>query len=270
MPTEPSVGFVEAATNQLGIGVVAPFDFALDRELWRWVPDNVSLYVTRMPFCTTPVTVEMATAVSERAVVRRATRDVLTPEPHVVAYACTSGSFVNGELGERLLVRTMVDAGAPAACTTSGALIEALGLLGIRKLAIATPYVDTVTSRLVDYLAEHRVRTVASNGLGLLGHIWRVPYRTVVDIVRSVDTPDADAMFISCTNLPTYDVIEPLEQALGKPVLTANQVTMWAALRAMGLPGVGARGESKGQRLLLVPPPQLTAGGDTPALSTAP
>jgi maleate isomerase len=54
-------------------------------------------------------------------------------------------------------------------------------------------------------------------------------------------------MFISCTNLPTYDVIEPLEQALGKPVLTANQVTMWAALRAMNLRGVGA-----GQSLLTV------------------
>jgi maleate isomerase len=264
MPTELSVAFVEAATNQRGIGVVTPFDFALDRELWRWVPDNVSLYLTRMPFFTTPVTVEMATAVSERAVVRRATRDVLTPEPDVVVYACASGSFVGGVLGERLLVRTMVDAGAPAACTTSGALVEALGMLGVRKLAIATPYVNTVTDRLVTYLAENGVRTVARDGLGLLGHIWRVPYATVVDIVRSVDSPyatvvdivrsvdspDADAMFISCTNLPTYDIIEPLEQALGKPVLTANQVTMWSALRAMNLRGVGA-----GQALLLADQP---------------
>jgi maleate isomerase len=254
MPTELSVAFVEATTNQRGIGVVAPFDFALDRELWRWVPDHVSLYLTRMPFFTTPVTVEMATAVSERSVVRRATRDVLTPEPDVVAYACTSGSFVNGILGERLLVRTMTDVGAPAACTTSGALIEALGLLGIRKLAISTPYVDTVTSRLVSYLAEHGVQTVSSNGLGLLGNIWRVPYQQVIDLVRAVDAPDAEALFISCTNLPTYDVIEPLEQALGKPVLTANQVTMWSALRAMGLQGMGTHGVGHGQSLLTVPP----------------
>jgi maleate isomerase len=223
-----------------------------------------------MPFFTTPVTVEMATAVSERGPVRRATRDVLTPEPDVVAYACTSGSFVNGELGERLLVRTMVDAGAPMACTTSGALIEALSLLGVRKLAIATPYVDTVTSRLVDFLAEHEVRTVASSGLGLLGRIWRVPYQSVIDIVRSVDTPDAEALFISCTNLPTYDVIEPLEQALGKPVLTANQVTMWAALRAMGLQAVGPQGVGQGQQLLLVPLPPATAKGSAPALFASP
>ncbi|WP_051342924.1 maleate cis-trans isomerase family protein [Pseudonocardia spinosispora] len=245
MPTELSVAFTEADNNQRGIGVVAPFDFALDRELWRWVPDNVSLYLTRMPFFTTLVTVEMAATVSERGVVRRATRDVLTPEPDVVAYACASGSFVNGVLGERLLTRTMVDAGAPAACTTSGALVEALTTLGVRKLAIATPYVDEVTSRLVSYLEEYNVQTVSSSGLGLLGNIWRVPYSKVVEIVSSVDTPEADALFISCTNLPTYDVIEPLEQALGKPVITANQVTMWSALRAMGLQGIGT-----GQSLL--------------------
>ncbi len=239
MPTEVSVSYVDATTSQRGVGVVAPFDFALDRELWRWVPDNVSLYLTRMPFFPTPVTISMANSLSERSTVRRATYDLLTPEPDVVAYACASGSFVNGMLGERLLVRTMVDAGAPAARTTSGAMIEALNLLGIRSLAIATPYIDEVTDRLVAYLAEHGVRTVASNGLGLLGHIWRVSYQDVVDIVRQVDTPDAQALYISCTNLPTYDVIAPLERALGKPVITANQVTMWSALRAMGLECTG-------------------------------
>ena len=80
MPTELSVGLTEPDRQQ-GIGVVAPFDFALDRELWRWVPDDVSLYLTRLPFFTTPVTVEMAVACGDRRAVRRATRDVLTPEP---------------------------------------------------------------------------------------------------------------------------------------------------------------------------------------------
>jgi maleate isomerase len=238
VPTELSVGLTEP-TRQQGIGVVAPFDFALDRELWRWAPDDVSLYLTRLPFFTTPVTVEMAVACGDRRAVRRATRDVLTPEPGVVAYACTSGSFVDGAAGEEVLRRTIEDAGAPVATTTSGALIDALRVLGVARLAIATPYVEPVTRRLVAYLAEHGVRTVSSEGLGLLGNIWRVSYAEVVEVVSAADNSDADALFISCTNLPTYDVIEPLEQALGKPVLTANQVTMWAALRALGREAVG-------------------------------
>ena len=44
-----------------GIGLVAPYDFALDRELWRWTPDDVTLHVTRLPFASPDVTVEMVT-----------------------------------------------------------------------------------------------------------------------------------------------------------------------------------------------------------------
>ncbi len=58
--------------------------------------------------------------------------------------------------------------------------------------------------------------------------------------MKQVDRPEAQALFISCTNLPTYDVIEPLEHALGKPVLTANQVTMWDACRKIDRLAVGS------------------------------
>ncbi|MEU6133049.1 Asp/Glu racemase [Saccharopolyspora sp. NPDC047091] len=238
MPPEDLLGGLPGPVPQRGVGVVAPFDLAMDRELWRWTPPEVSLYVTRTAFVPVPMTVEMASLISDEAAVHAATRDLLTPEPEVVAYACASGSFVDGAAGERNLTSVMRDAGAPAAVTTSGALVQALEVLGVRRVAIATPYVENVTERLVGFLGEHGVEVVTSVGLGLLGRIWQVGYRQVVDIVRSADRPDAEAMFISCTNLPTYDIIGPLEQELGKPVLTANQVTMWAALRAMGLPAV--------------------------------
>ncbi|APU16721.1 MULTISPECIES: Asp/Glu racemase [Actinoalloteichus] len=228
-----------------GVGVVAPFDFALDRELWRWVPDEISLYLTRLPFTPLPMTVELASVLAEPDAVVRATRDVLVPEPSAVTYACTSGSFVAGSAGERRLRAAMVAAGAPVATTSSGALIEALGLLGIRRVALATPYVCGVTDRLREFLGEHRVDVVAERSLGLIDRIWQVSFSEVVRAVQAVDTPDAEAVFVSCTNVRTYELIAPLEAALGKPVLTANQVTMWATLRAIG---VAARG--RGQALL--------------------
>ncbi|WP_458788564.1 maleate cis-trans isomerase family protein [Pseudonocardia phyllosphaerae] len=223
-----------------GIGVIAPFDFALDREMWRWAPDDTSLYLTRMPFLTTAMTVEMAEAIADRRPVRQATRDVLTPRPGVVSYACTSGSFVAGAAAEYVLHRTILDAGAPRASTTSGALVEALAVLGVSRVAIATPYVASVTERLVTFLADHHVETVASAGLGLVGNIWRTTPARVVEIARSVDRPEAQAVFISCTNLPTYDAIESLERTLGKPVITANQVTMWDACRKIDRAAVGS------------------------------
>jgi maleate isomerase len=97
-----------------------------------------------------------------------------------------------------------------------------------------TPYVDSVTERLLGYLGEHGVESTSSVGLGLLNHIWKVAYSEVVQAVRDADRPDAQAVFISCTNVLTYDIIAPLERMLGKPVLAANQVTMWAAMHAIG------------------------------------
>ena len=230
---------------QVGIGVVTPFDFALDRELWRWVPDQVSLHVTRTPYVAEPVSIELAEAVSDEAQVRDATRDLLIVEPAVVAYACTSGSFVGGVAGERGLVEAMCGAGAPVAVTTSGALLAALAALRVERVAVATPYVENVTIRLHDFLAEAGFRTVSGAYLGLDRDIWKVPYETTAGLIREADSADAQAVFVSCTNLPTYDLIGPLEQDLGKPVLTANQVTVWAALRLVHAAAVGA-----GQRLL--------------------
>jgi maleate isomerase len=58
-------------------------------------------------------------------------------------------------------------------------------------------------------------------------------------MARGAACQDADVLFISCTNLPTYDVIPQLEAELRIPVISANQVTVWAALRRLGTRAVG-------------------------------
>ena len=231
--------------HQTGIGVVAPYDFALDRELWRWVPADVSLHVTRMAYAPLAATMEMAVHLSDPALVARGVTDVRAVSPRVTAYACTSGSFVGGLAGEAALVAAMIDAGAPAAVTTSGALLAALRNLELTRIATATPYTADLTAGLSSFLGEAGVEVVATSGLGLTSDIWTVPYDVTAGLVRDTDTHDAQAVFISCTNLPTYDVIAALESELGKPVLTANQVTIWSALTVIGRKAVGP-----GQRLL--------------------
>jgi maleate isomerase len=231
--------FSDGPLAQRGIGVIAPFDLALERELWRWVPMEVSLHLARTPYEPVPVSLEMAHLVSNSQHLAAATRDVLHVEPEVVAYLCTSGSFVGGVEAERQLRKVICDAGAPEAVTTSGALAEALQRLDVRKVSVLTPYDADLTGKLHDFLAELGVDTVSSDHLGLGGGIWKVSYRTIAEHILNADHPDAEAMFVSCTNLPTFDLIDPLEEVLGKPILTANQLTMWACLNRMGLPIVG-------------------------------
>ena len=230
-----------ARPDEVPAGVIVPYDMALDSEMWRWAPEGVSLLFTRTPYAAMPVTVEMAELVGDEAAVEQCTLDLLTARPAAYAYACTSGSFVNGLKGERRLVETMRSAGEAEAVTTSGALLAALTRLGVRRVATATPYDAQVTERLTTFLEEADVDVVSSAHLGLTQEIWMVPYEQTLQLVRDADSADAEAIFVSCTNLATYDVIAPLEAELGKPVITANQVTMWAMLEALDRRAVGPR-----------------------------
>mgnify|MGYP000716447644 FL=1 len=225
--------------QQAGIGVVVPYDFALDRELWRWLPNDVSLHITRLPYAPMPATMEMAVHISDPEHAAQCVTDVSAVGPLVTAYACTSGSFVGGPLAEQALVEAMLAAGSPLALTTSGALLSALRYLGYTRIATATPYTADLTVGLTAFLGESGIEVTAAAGLGLTSDIWTVPHDVTAQLVRETDTDDAQAVFISCTNLPTYDVIADLEHELGKPVLTANQVTMWHSLSLIGRKAVG-------------------------------
>lgn len=220
---------------QVGIGVINPADLGLDRELWRWVPENVTLHMTRLPHQPGAIDVERAAELGDPWPVRAATQQLLSPEPAAVAYACSMASFVGGGAGERALVDAMLDAGAPAATTSSGAMVSEFIHHGFERIALLTPYGDDVTSKLRGFLAEHEIGVTTSVDMGLRGRIWTLRYDQVADAARRVDTRGADALYIACTNVATYDLIEPLAQELGLPVLSANQTTMAAALRLAGV-----------------------------------
>jgi maleate isomerase len=226
------------------VGVIVPYDFALDREVWRWVPEAVDLYVTRTRHLPLRADAEMARQISTDDTLRVGTHDLLAVAPDVVLYLCTSGSFVHGVEGERRMRAVMRETGAPAAVTTSGALLDALAHLDVRSVSVASPYVPDVAAHLDAYLREAGIGVVAHRRLDLDERIWQVPRRAVRELVLAADTDAAaDAVFVSCTNVPTYDLIAELEGLLGKPVLSANQVSMWAALREAGatLPSAGQR-----------------------------
>lgn len=220
-----------------GIGLVVPFDFALDAECWRWMPADTPLYVTRTPSLKNPaITVDLAKKVADKRALARAVETFAAVKPACVAYGCTSGSFVGGRAGEHRLREVMLECGAPAAVTSSGALLSALAHLNIKRLAIATPYNATLTGLLQSYLQEADVDVVSSHYLDKEKGIALVSYDAVRYLAAKVDRPEADAVFLSCTNLRTFDILEELELILGKPVLSGNQVMMWAALHIVGLP----------------------------------
>lgn len=213
--------------------------------MWRWLPDDVDIFITRTPFIDHEVTVEFAQEASDGPAISRATRDVTAGPATTVAYACTSGSFVGGRDGEKKITEAMLASGAEQALTTSGALVEALESLSVSRVVVATPYIAELSQKLSAFLAEHQITAINNVSLGLSTKISQVLYERTAEMIRAADRSDAEAIVISCTNLPTYDLLAPLEQELGKPVVSANQATLWAALRRVNRSAVG-----DGQRLL--------------------
>ncbi|GAA1106221.1 maleate cis-trans isomerase family protein [Nesterenkonia jeotgali] len=246
--TPEAQGVLPHAPARRALGVVVPFDMELDAELWRWLPNGVDLLVTRTPFFDDVVTVEFAREVAQTRVVTDGVRSVTAGRAEAVLYACASGSFVHGRAGQEDLVRAMAAAGSRDAVTTSGAIVEALEVLGIRHVSIATPYTSALSLLLGSFLNEYGVTMAGHAALGLDQRIWEVPYAQTAELIRQADAPEAEAIVVSCTNLPTYDLIAPLEAELGKPIVTANQATMWAGLRRLGRLSNGER-----QSLLHVP-----------------
>jgi maleate isomerase len=231
---------------QRTVGIVASFDFDRDRELWRWVPDDVTLFICRTDRAPSLEGLELVSGLNRPEVLVRATRELCGLHAESLIYLCTACSFVGGVRGERALRAEMVKHGAPQALTTSGAVVQALHAVGAGRVAVAHPYIEPVGRRLRDYLAESGFDVVSNVGLGLQpSETPGISYHRVCELIRSCDRPSADAIFVSCTALPTYDIIGPLERELGKPIVTANQATIWAVLRSVGISAVGP-----GQQLL--------------------
>ncbi|MBX9398739.1 aspartate/glutamate racemase family protein [Streptomyces sp. TRM72054] len=150
-----------------------------------------------------------------------------------VVWACTSGSFVHGWEGAHEQVRTLARAAGMPASSTSFAFVHAVRELGVRRVAVGATYPEDVASLFADFLgaAGIEVTGVRSSGIITAAEVGTWGEAEVFALARAADVPGAEAVLLPDTALHTAAHIPALEKELGKPVLTANQVTVWEALR---------------------------------------
>ncbi|MFF3338217.1 maleate cis-trans isomerase family protein [Streptomyces flavidovirens] len=150
-----------------------------------------------------------------------------------VVWACTSGSFVHGPAGARDQVSLLAQAAGLPASSTSFAFTHAVRALGATRVAVAATYPDDVAAYFTDFLKAADIEVVATLGSGIVtaAEVGTWGRDEVLELARAGDRPDAEAVLLPDTALHTAAYLPELEEALGKPVLTANQVTVWEALR---------------------------------------
>ncbi|MEU4435018.1 maleate cis-trans isomerase [Nocardia rhamnosiphila] len=167
---------------------------------------------------------------------RHGAEQLAAQQPGAVVWACTSGSFVFGPDGAREQVRGLAEAAGVPASSTSFAFVSAARALGVDRVAVAASYPDEVARLFADFLADAGITVVAfrSAGIETAAEVGTLTTEQVLELAVANDHPDAQALLIPDTAMHTLEVLPRLEEALGKPVLTANQVTIWEGLRLIG------------------------------------
>ncbi|QLJ00231.1 aspartate/glutamate racemase family protein [Streptomyces sp. NEAU-sy36] len=149
-----------------------------------------------------------------------------------VVWACTSGGFVHGWQGAQDQVRTLARlAGMPASSTSFG-FVHAARELGVRRVAVGATYPQDVTALFAEFLRAAGLEVAAVHSSGVVAaEAARWGEDDVLALARAADDPGADAVLLPDTALHTAACLGLLEKSLSKPVLTANQVTVWEGLR---------------------------------------
>jgi maleate isomerase len=222
------VGFIELSTS-----------ICISAEVPGALPEGVKPIFTRMRL----EGGEVSAAAIDRMVasdrLEEASRELADGGAGVVAFACTTGSLVRGPGFDRELVARMEGASGVRATTTSTALVAALEALGARTVAVATPYVDELNDLEARFLEANGFEVTALRGLGIGTdpEITRVPYERTRALAHEAAEAggEPDAVFISCTGLPTLAILDDLERELGRPVISSNAVTIWHTLALAGV-----------------------------------
>jgi maleate isomerase len=238
------------------LGVLTHDDSAIsESELWTMAPDGVSLHTSRVYFANLPTFANPPGP--ENAV------DLLARLPlQAIIYAWTFGSYLLGTTGEQELVsRVEQHSNGIPVLMSAPAAIAGFRALGAERIALihAPFFTDDFDQQGVAYFQEHGFEVVHVSHL--LPHV-EVPHPNtgsvaspagIYEWVRGHVPPSAQAVFLGGNALRAIGVISALEEDLGRPVLSANQVSLWYALR---MAGARVRVDDYGQLFKMpLPPP---------------
>jgi len=227
-------------TTVARIGVLVPAgNPTVEPEFYRMAPSSVTVHFARFdsPGGTTPGT---HLGMEQRLLGYLAALPAVIPSlaavhPKVVALAHTSVSYAVGFADEPTLVERIAKLAGCPAVTASRAIVAAFARLGVRRIALATPYSEAVEALGATYWKAAGVEVVARRRLEGVTNIYDETEARAYELGCQTDTRDAEALLISGTGLPTAGIIQRLEGELHKPVITGQTAALWQALRLAGV-----------------------------------
>jgi maleate cis-trans isomerase len=163
--------------------------------------------------------------------------------PAVIVLAHTASSYALGVGQEQPLIDRIARAAGAPVLLAAHAARDALHHLGVRRLALGTPYPEAISRQGRAYWEASGFEIVGYHRLADVVDIYAESEERAYQLARRAHVPQAQAVLLSGTGLPTAAVLETLERDLGTPVISSNQACLWRALRLAGVrepvPGFG-------------------------------
>ena len=153
---------------------------------------------------------------------------------NTVAYGCTSGTIAIGEDK----VKEKIQLAKPGCHVTTPitSAIKAFNKMNVKKIAVFTPYPESVNKTISEYLIKKNINVMSFStfNLDLDVDFARVDPKYLSEILTKLNINDADALFVSCTALPALEILDGVEKKINKPVFSSNQTLIWDTIRSVG------------------------------------
>lgn len=213
------------------LGLIIPStNSTMEPDFNLLAPDGVTIHSARLK---TQREATFETLKEMEKLVLPAAMSLADCEVDAICYGCTSGSFIEGpSFSDRIITNIEKETGVPAV-TTAEAMLKGILEFKLKNIAVVSPYISKTNERLINFLKEYGINVISLKAFEMLDQYEHanIPAFSIYRLVREVDTKDVEGIFISCTQIPSIDVAEALENDLGKPVIAATSAAMWLTMK---------------------------------------
>ena len=224
--------FEESQNPRVGLIALAS-DFIIEKDFMNVMKDKgIDLFVNRI-HSYNPLTKENLVKMSEE--ITEVAKDILPNQKiDCVVYGCTSGTIAAGYNS----IETKIKQAKSEAkvITPSTAAIKALKKLKIKKISVFTPYIKDLNNNVVEFFRKENFEVTSNSYFDISNDldIGKVDQNYLFEVLSNMDLKDSEALFVSCTALPTLSIIDKLEKKINKIVLSSNQALIWDTLEIIG------------------------------------